>query len=170
VWLRPIDPAFRRPRERDIHGTDVRRGAVAWCRRNLRFATFNRNRLTPAVAYDDATFDFVYACSVFTHLPEALQFGWMSELRRILKPHGLLLFTTHGDWYRDQLSADERAAFDVGQLVVRQEQAAGLNMCAAFHPRSWVENDLLDGFEVVDSLPGATTDAISQDLYIVRAN
>ena len=153
----------------ELHGTDVRRGAVAWCRRNLQFAKFDRNKLTPPTVYDDGTFDFVYAISVFTHLPEALQVLWLDELRRILRPHGLLAITTHGDQYLDQLSADEARDFTAGRLVVRRADAAGLNACAAFHPRSWVERTVKGRLEVIDFAASGTFTDLAQDLYLLRA-
>jgi SAM-dependent methyltransferase len=43
--------------------------------------------------YPDATFDLVYAYSVFTHLPEAVQDRWLSEIRRVLRPGGMFVAT-----------------------------------------------------------------------------
>jgi hypothetical protein len=44
---------------------------------------------------DSNTFDMVYAISVFTHLPEDMQFAWLDELERVAKPGGLLLLSVH---------------------------------------------------------------------------
>jgi ubiquinone/menaquinone biosynthesis C-methylase UbiE len=43
--------------------------------------------------HPDATFDLVYAYSVFTHLPEAVQDRWLSEIRRVLRPGGIFVAT-----------------------------------------------------------------------------
>jgi ubiquinone/menaquinone biosynthesis C-methylase UbiE len=64
-----------------------------------RFAQFEVNGLAPPLAYEANHFDFIYALSVFTHLPESLQTAWMSELARVLKPGGYLLMTTHRECY-----------------------------------------------------------------------
>ena len=56
------------------------------------------------VDYPDATFDLIYAFSVFTHLAPAGQTFWIAELTRVLKPGGCLFLTTHGEHYLPQLS------------------------------------------------------------------
>jgi SAM-dependent methyltransferase len=153
----------------DINGTDVSRRAIGWCRRNLPFASFERNSVEPRTVYDDDRFGFIYALSVFTHLPEALQFAWIRELQRILRPRGLLAITVHGDRFLDQLTANEAADFKAGRLVVRRADAAGLNHCAVFHPPSWVKARLAQGFDVVDFIPEGALGNPPQDLFLLRA-
>ena len=79
-----------------VAGTDLSRPAVDWCRRHLPFARFEENGLEPPLVFDDESFDLVYALSVFTHLTADLQLAWRDELRRVLRPGGFLLVTTHG--------------------------------------------------------------------------
>jgi len=43
----------------------------------------------PPMSYEDNMFDFVYSISIFTHLPEDMQFAWLQELQRITKPGGI---------------------------------------------------------------------------------
>jgi len=70
---------------------------MAWCRANLSpVAQFDANPHLAPTRYADGAFDFIYALSVFTHLPEDHQFAWLAELRRILKPGGILITTVHG--------------------------------------------------------------------------
>ena len=106
-----------------VHGADANEHAIAWCRANLPFARFAANGLAPPLNHADASFDLVYALSVFTHLPEDLQHEWVRELARLLRPGGFLLLTTHGEAYRGRLTPAERAAFDAGRLVVRARLA-----------------------------------------------
>jgi SAM-dependent methyltransferase len=131
-----------------VHGSDYNRELVRWCERNLRFATFTRNGLAPPLELDDASVDVAYAVSVLTHLPEDLQQGWLAELRRVVRPGGLLILTTHGDRYRDHLDTEERARYDRGDLVVRWASVAGTNLCTAFHPKQYVRDRLVTGFEL----------------------
>lgn len=78
-------------------GSDIDQEAMAWCRENFSpVATFDANPHLPPTRYADETFDFIYAISVFTHLPEDHQFAWLAELNRILKPGGILITTVHG--------------------------------------------------------------------------
>ena len=80
-----------------FYGSDYNPQLIDWCKRNLRFAQFEVNGVSPPLAYEKEQFDLVYALSVFTHLPENLQLAWMSELSRVLRPGGHLLMTTHGE-------------------------------------------------------------------------
>lgn len=153
-----------------VHGTDYNPRAVAWCRRHLPFATLYRNHLAPPLPLPDAGFDLVYALSVFTHLPEALQRAWLSELARVLEPGGWLLVTTHGAAYEEALLAEERERFQAGRLVVRGEEAAGTNLCGAYHPRRYVEERLAPGcgFEVAAFHPQGAQGNPRQDLWVLR--
>jgi SAM-dependent methyltransferase len=82
------------PRAR-LHACDIDAEAIGWARAALPdVARFSVSDAEPPLPFDDASFDLVYAISVFTHLPEDLQTAWLGELRRILKPGGILLTTT----------------------------------------------------------------------------
>src|SRR5207244_9030240 len=138
---------MRRWRDLDgVHGSDTNAEAVAWCRANLPFGRFETNGLAPPLAFADDSFDLVYALSVFTHLTVDLQRAWLGELRRVLRPRGLLLLTTHGRAYLDRLSAEERELFDAGKVVVRWEDVAGTNLCSAYHPDSALRGQFAEGF------------------------
>jgi SAM-dependent methyltransferase len=91
-------------------GFDVDARAVKWCAGNLsprfpnfRFthadvATARHNRGgVPAAEYrfpfDDASFDFAFATSVFTHLEMDAALRYFGEAHRVLRPGGTLLAT-----------------------------------------------------------------------------
>lgn len=152
-----------------VFASDRDERAIEWCRRNLPFADFETNGLAPPLAFDDEAFDLIYGLSVLTHLPEELQLLWLRELHRVLRPGGRLLVTTHGAHYLPRLQAAERARFESGELVVRWEEAAGSNLCAAYHPRSYVERVLLPpGFELADFVEEGAKGNPAQDLYLLR--
>ncbi len=134
----------------NVHGSDYNPELINWCRKELKFAQFQTNQLEPPLAYPDESFDLIYALSVFTHLPEPLQFAWMQELCRVLKPKGHLLFSTHGEANFDLLTEIEKKQFKANQLVVRYEEVSGTNLCATFHPVQYIYEELAQGFDVVD--------------------
>jgi SAM-dependent methyltransferase len=151
-----------------VHGSDASDDAIAWCKRYLAFGEFRVNRLEPPLGYADASFDLVYALSVLTHLPEELGLAWRDELRRVLRPGGLLVLSIHGPAYRERLSDEERERFDAGELVVRWESAAGTNLCAAYHPHDYVRGRLAEGFRLEDLVPEGATGNPHQDLIVLR--
>ncbi|HJQ41339.1 MAG TPA: class I SAM-dependent methyltransferase [Thermoanaerobaculia bacterium] len=91
-------------------GFDIVKRWIRWCRRhitpahpNFRFthadvynSHYNR-RGVPASRYrfpfDDASFDFVFATSVFTHLDPAAARHYLREAQRVLAPGGTFLGT-----------------------------------------------------------------------------
>lgn len=151
-----------------VYGCDYNGKLVDWCAKNLTFATFATNQLEPPLRYPTNSMDLVYALSVFTHWGQDLQFAWMDEMRRIIKPGGHLLMTTHGASYLSGLDEEERACFHAGQLVVRRQHLAGKNICTAFCSDRYVRQNLSRGCEIVDYVPEGAKGNPTQDLYLLR--
>ncbi|WAC48347.1 class I SAM-dependent methyltransferase [Asticcacaulis sp. SL142] len=72
-----------------IHGCDYNARLADWSRNNLGFANIAINQAAPPLPYEDASFDFIYAISVFTHLSADLQVPWFQELSRVTMPGGM---------------------------------------------------------------------------------
>jgi SAM-dependent methyltransferase len=151
-----------------VSGSDLDARAVAWCRRNLPFARFEVNALAPPLAFADASFELVYALSVFTHLTADLQLAWRDELRRVLRPGGLLLVTAHGRSYLPRLEPDERSRFERGELVVRWGDVPGTNLCSAYHPERYLRETFGRGFAFVELEPEGARGNPTQDLVLLR--
>jgi SAM-dependent methyltransferase len=103
------------PRQRLI-GMDVDQEAINWLSANYpKISTFALKPLPPT-PLDDASVDLIVSHSVFTHLPEHIQFLWLDELARILKPGGGLITSIHGAKVIDEvartLGADSKAFLD----------------------------------------------------------
>ncbi len=149
-------------------GTDLHPRLVQWCEANLPFGTFAVNGLAPPTRFASGEFGLVYALSVFTHLPDGLQEAWMDEMRRLLRPGGHLVLTTHGARYVNELQPADRQRFADGQLVVTRDDRAGGNVCGAYHPESYVRRHLARGFTVVDFVPEGAHGNPWQDLWLLR--
>lgn len=150
-------------------GSDYNSELITWCRENLPFARVEVNDLAPPLPYDDASFDLVYALSVFTHLTESLQRAWLAELARLLPPDGLLILTVHGRYYLPTLSPEERARFKRGELVVREIEHAGTNLCGVYHPRSHLRRGIFGQlFEVLDHVEQGAKGNPFQDLVLLK--
>ena len=67
---------------------------VSWVRKTLcpPIADVRVNREQPPLDFPDDHFDLVTALSVFTHITDGWS-DWLLEIRRVLKPGGLLIAT-----------------------------------------------------------------------------
>jgi SAM-dependent methyltransferase len=159
---------WRGLRDVDLYGSDYNEDLVAWCRRNLMFASVETNGLVPPLPFPNDSFDLIYAISVFTHLDEPLQVPWIEELERIAKPGGHILITVKGDGVDLDFDSAEQARFDAGEPVVRGA-FQGSNFCAVTHPEPYVRNVLAERLEVVVARPAADPAFdYGQDGYILR--
>jgi 2-polyprenyl-3-methyl-5-hydroxy-6-metoxy-1,4-benzoquinol methylase len=154
--------------EARICGSDLSKPAIEWCHQHLPFVEVGVNGLAPPLTYETGSFDLVYALSVLTHLPVETQFAWRDELGRVLRPGGHLLLTLQGDASAEALTDKERRLYAGGECVVRWAQAAGLNLCTAFHPPSFVRDRLADGWELVEHVPRGALGNPEQDLVVLR--
>ena len=80
----------------EFWGCDIHDESISWLKANLsppfRFAN---NLEMPHLPFKDSYFDLIYGISVFTHLTEDQWEGWLKELRRIMRPSGVVLLTYH---------------------------------------------------------------------------
>lgn len=143
-WLSDIGDA-------QVYGCDPQRELVRWTRANLPFVNAAVSEADPPLPYPPATFDAIWALSIFTHLPQRRALRWMTELRRVLRPGGLLLFTVAGEAYRERLSPGEVARYELGEEVVQFGSAAGTNLCIAYHSPAYVRTKMIAGYEVVEA-------------------
>ena len=154
-----------------ISGTDIDAQAIDWCRANLPFATFATNGALPPLAYPDASFDLVYAISVFTHLDEDYQLRWLQELRSVVKPGGTCLVTLHGpNTWNEMPAQDQQTLAQQGFVFIRTDATRGLFpdwYQNAFHLREYVETTFSKYFDVVGFLPRGL--ANHQDIVVLRA-
>lgn len=108
----------------ELVGTDVDGEAILWSRDHLsHIGTFVLNGEFPPLEFPAESFDLVCAISIFTHLPEEMQFAWLAELQRVTRKGGYLLLSVHGPGVFDRIYGKRR--------VVAEQNLA------AVHPRVW---------------------------------
>lgn len=149
-----------------LYGADYNPDLIEWCKQNLPFGEFQVNGLEPPLHYPDQAFDFVYAISVFTHLTEPLQFRWLDEMARVIKPGGHLVFTVHGAAYLIDLNEGQQQQFRAGQLVVKYAELVGENACGAYHPPQYVKSNFTRNFEILEIVE--QEHPRWQDAYLLR--
>jgi ubiquinone/menaquinone biosynthesis C-methylase UbiE len=153
----------------EFFGTDYNAKSIAWCSGNLPGIQFNRNFLEAELPYQNNLFDVIYGISVFTHLSETLHFSWFEELFRVLRPGGIMLFTTQGKNFKGKLNSTELKKFDEGKLVVRGQTKEGHRTYSAFHPKKFMEKlfakvEILEHIERKPEYGGW----LPQDVWIIR--
>jgi SAM-dependent methyltransferase len=77
-------------------GVDVDGEAIDWINKNYLDINGVHLGLLPPSGIETNSIDLVVNQSVFTHLPEDVQFAWLAELHRILKPGGIAILSFHG--------------------------------------------------------------------------
>jgi SAM-dependent methyltransferase len=159
-------------------GLDIVPSGITWCQSRItsRFPRFQfqladvhndlynkKGRFEPEdyrFPFEDASFDFVYLCSVFTHMGPAAVRNYLREIARVLKPSAQCFIT----WYfldeeARRLIADGRSTLDFRHphgeaLSVSREhpeydiafsegwirdayREAGLSLLEPIHPGYW---------------------------------
>ena len=150
----------------EIFGTDIHSTLVKWSSANLDFADFSINDPKLPLKYISDSFDLVYAIAVFGHISEELQLHSINELRRVLKPGGLLLITVKGANRIGELAEGNAKEFKSGNLVVVEPENSGSNYCLVYHPHSYVL-ELTKGMELIHFEPSGSPDT-NQDLYLFK--
>lgn len=156
-------------------GCDVDAAAIEWASGALappfRFFT---TTFQPHLALPDASFDLVYAISVFTHVSD-LWDTWLMELRRILRPGGLAFVSVHDEdtWRR---CASEPALFlaanspllDFTRPLVEDFVTHGRDVrCQTFWRRDALRRRWSFAFDVVEMRPLAV-DAMQTAVLLRR--
>lgn len=152
----------------EVWGTDVDPLEIAWCRRHFDPHRFSVNAAQPPTSLSDASFDVIYSVSVFTHLDETSQFAWLAELRRLLRPGGALIVSTHPPelvYNRpDMTRAQHEQLRDRGFAFAASE--GPFNDHSAFHALPYLEREWTRFFRLARHEPSGL--AGYQDLSLWR--
>jgi SAM-dependent methyltransferase len=137
----------------EFWGCDLYEPTVAWLEENLsppfRFYV-SAERPLP---HPDGYFDLVYAISVFTHITGDWA-EWLLELRRILKPDGLLLATFIGPLSWERSLGSSVAEDELGMAALRLGQSyADTSGPLVLHSPWWLRAHWGRAFDVVTLWP-----------------
>ncbi len=167
-WLKDLRPTMR------LTCVDIDDEAVSWGQEHAAdIARFLRGDPHPPSAFPPGTFDAVYCISLFTHLDEPMQDAWLGEIRRLLRPGGLLLATTHGEFATGSCSEEELERLQRHGIVFRTTRKRRIKLDGlpgfyqtTFHTRNYVEAHWSNTLEVVAYLPGGIQR--HQDIVLLR--
>lgn len=160
-----------------LHGCDVDQTAIDYIASSFPGIDAHCSKYTPPLPYADEKFDIIYSVSIFTHLPLELQDPWLLELKRILKPGGLLLPTTigpHGYKRGTHLQAVKFSLDELERDGVKWSPYAGNvrspgtdeTYGATYHTPSYIREMWGRHFEIIDINEGVI-DGLN-DLVIMR--
>jgi SAM-dependent methyltransferase len=92
------------------------------------FAHFDGAR----IPYPDATFDVALASCVFHHIPESEHVALLAEIRRVLKPRGLVFVFEHNPLNPLTRHAVDTCPFDENAVLIRAPKMRRRVLDAAF--------------------------------------
>lgn len=150
-----------------LYGSDYNPATIEWCRAHIHDVQFAINGLNPPLPYESGFFNIVYCRSVFTHLALENAAVWMSELRRITKPGGLISLSTQGDASFQRLTAPEKMRYSEGKPVLRDVEIEGKKYFSAFHPPQYVRDHLIPPGLGVEELLSSGQGG-NQDVWVIR--
>lgn len=149
-----------------FYATDYNVKSIAWCSANIPNVEFGTNELAPPTRYSNEQMDVVYAFSIFTHLSEPVHLAWIEEIKRILKPGGLFLFTTHGDIYQKHLEGQLLEDYKNDHFIELGNVVEGHRTYTAYHPPKWVRK-AFSGWTELKHVPGQDKGKyLEQDVWV----
>jgi SAM-dependent methyltransferase len=156
-----------------LSGTDIDEEAVRWAGANLD-GTFVPCKTEPPLPFADDSFDIICALSVCTHLTKQYQELWFPELRRVVRPGGLVMLTTHGDfaarWIFHKPGEFDQVMptgfFDGLADHNLKHVASGDYYRSTFQSRAWTTREWSKWFDVVDYVEGCINNF--QDIFVMR--
>lgn len=179
-----------------IHSMDVEPAFIDTCRMLFGTDNFSVCAALPPSKFNDSSINFITAYSVFSHLSEAAFTAWLRDFHRILKPAGIVAFTTRSETFFNYCKGLRDQAVDlVGYQKVLAEMVPAIDdferryqagefifatgggvsgggamnesfYGEAFIPPTYFEYKLKDFFEVLKFKPIGTK--YDQALFVVK--
>jgi SAM-dependent methyltransferase len=116
-----------------IHGVDVSEGAVAEAAAANPWATYGSydGRTLP---FDDDAFDLAFAICVLHHVDPPDRVAFTGEMRRVVRPGGLVVAIEHNPLNPLTRVAVSRCDFDEGVVLLRRKEARDLLIANDLRP------------------------------------
>jgi len=161
----------------DVWSSDFKRSSVEWNLSNFPTAIkVFQGLYQPTLPMESKSVDLVIAMSVFTHIDET-ETNWLLELRRILKPGGIALITTHNEATWQNMPSVLRAVVEEHspELASQSSLPSGRHVsnfrtddpyrCNVFHSDDYIRGQWSRYFDVLDILPKASD---NQAIVVLR--
>jgi SAM-dependent methyltransferase len=139
--------------EADLLGCDIDETSIRWMEDHLcpPFHVF-ANGAEPPLDQPDASFDLIWAISVFTHLASNWS-RWLVELNRLLKSDGLLFVTFMGSGMSQEIAGEPWDEGSFGMNIIKYGQNWDLGGPMVIHSPWWIEEHWGRAFEILSLSP-----------------
>jgi 2-polyprenyl-3-methyl-5-hydroxy-6-metoxy-1,4-benzoquinol methylase len=117
------------------HGCDSNNNRINWARKQIHQVQFSISEGV-TLPYASQQFNLIFGISVLTHIAAEEQIEYVRELHRLLQPGGILILSTHGSRYTQQLSDRELEAYLRGAYTRSYHEKGHRLVCTynhAFH-------------------------------------
>jgi 2-polyprenyl-3-methyl-5-hydroxy-6-metoxy-1,4-benzoquinol methylase len=152
--------------------SDIDQTAVDFVRRSFGVGGFYASR-EPEKLIHDRRYDLIIVVSLFSHLPVKRWPGWLRRLEQMLKPQGLLVFSTlPWDTGGAPVPDEQKEAFELGFLYSEQNETRGRlggeEYGTAFVTKDFVTKAVSDNLTagLVNHWPRALNGV--QDVYVIQ--
>jgi SAM-dependent methyltransferase len=169
--------------EIDWHGCDPNGPAITWAKKHLTGIEFFINGDAPPLPLPEGSLDLVYAISIWSHFAPGLGLRWFEEMRRVIRPGGHLVATTHGlaavAYYAQHGLRTPQQSREIADALYREgfwyapefgeEGDWGVvnpDWGTAFLTPEWLLTKLCPRWSVLEFAPGRNQD--NQDVYVLR--
>jgi SAM-dependent methyltransferase len=115
-----------------LTGCDIDASLVEWINTGLPFINAVQTQPNHALPFADGSFDCVISISVFTHMNEAAQNFYLTELARITKPGAMLFLTVHAERAMER-AQNEQCIFNMLDIPRESLPIAHEQMLAGQH-------------------------------------
>lgn len=165
------------------HGADPDPETIKWAQASLPGISFITSPQLPPVPYADNFFNGVYAISVWSHFREDAARAWFTEMRRLIRSDGFLMFTTPGyARYANRLRLRPQYARRIVKSLL-QFQKSGFVFAASYAKRgnrtldttmwgvaqislAWVTKNLIGSWALRKMIPAGNRN--QQDIYVLQ--
>jgi SAM-dependent methyltransferase len=168
-----------------VHWTacDPNEPAIEWAKDNLPGIEFYVGPHQPPLPIEQGSLDAAYAISIWSHFAPDLGLRWFDEMRRVIRPGGHLVVTTHGaqsvafladGGFRPPEQADEilKALYTRGWWYAAEFNDRGdwgvvySDWGTAFVSPEWILTKLCPLWRVLEFAPGRNLE--NQDVYVLE--
>jgi SAM-dependent methyltransferase len=164
-------------------GCDPNGAAIAWAAANLHGIGFFQSENEPPLHFAQGSLDLVYAISIWSHFAPELGLRWFEEMRRVIRPGGHLVFTTHGVTSVDYYASGHARAPEQSKEIARRLYTHGWwykaefgdegdwgvvnpDWGTAFLTPEWLLSRLTPQWRVLEFAAGRNLD--NQDVYVLE--